>query len=51
MLANNTQIMRLPLSTASKNGFYIQHNEIGVYGLSHASYPFMMFSRVEVINE
>jgi hypothetical protein len=43
MLASNTQIMRLPLSPASKNSFYIQHNETGVYGLSHASYPFIMF--------
>jgi putative methyltransferase (TIGR04325 family) len=51
MLANNAQIMRLPLSPASKNSFYIQHNETGVYGLSHASYPFIMFSRVEFINE
>jgi putative methyltransferase (TIGR04325 family) len=51
MLASNTQIMRLPLSPASKNSFYIQHNETGVYGLSHASYPFIMFSRVEFINE
>jgi putative methyltransferase (TIGR04325 family) len=51
VLAKNTQIMRLPLSIASKNSFYIQHNETGVYGLSHASYPFIMFSRVEFINE
>jgi hypothetical protein len=36
-VAKNTLIMRLPLSPENRNTFFIQHNENGIYGSSHAS--------------
>lgn len=50
-LAQHTLIMRLPLSPANDNNFYIQHNENGIYSSSHASWPFIMFSRDKLIKE
>jgi putative methyltransferase (TIGR04325 family) len=38
-------IMRAPLVPAPAHEFFIQKNNTGVYGESHSSWPFIMFSR------
>lgn len=44
-IANNVLLMRLPLTSANENSYFIQHNNSGVYGLSGSSWPIVLFSR------
>ena len=44
-IAENILLMRLPLTDASEDNFFVQHSHAGVYGLSRASWPITLFSR------
>ena len=43
--SENILIMRAPLVTSSEHRFFIQKNNVGIYGKSQSSWPFIMFSR------
>jgi putative methyltransferase (TIGR04325 family) len=43
--SENILIMRAPLVRSSEHRFFIQKNNVGLYGKSQSSWPFIMFSR------
>lgn len=43
--SDNILIMRAPLVRSSEHRFFIQKNNVGIYGKSQSSWPFIMFSR------
>jgi putative methyltransferase (TIGR04325 family) len=50
-IAKNILLMRLPLIDVDDHHVFIQHNYSGVYGLSHASWPIILFSKTLFLKE
>ena len=50
-IADNVLLMRVPMTDADKHEFLIQNASAEVYGLSHASWPIIFFSRGLLLKE
>jgi len=50
-VAKNILLMRLPLTDAADHHVFIQHSYSGVYGLSHSSWPIILFSKTLFLKE
>jgi putative methyltransferase (TIGR04325 family) len=44
-ITKNVLLMRLPLTDAEDHKFFIQHNNSGIYNLSRAKWPIILFSK------
>jgi putative methyltransferase (TIGR04325 family) len=44
-ITKNVLLMRLPLTDAEDHKFFIQHNNSGIYHLSRAKWPIILFSK------
>jgi len=51
LITKNVLLMRVPMTGADNHEFFIQSADAEVYGLSHASWPMIFFSRDLLLKE